>query len=89
MGAKTKKATFNLHTEVLEALDQAMARGIASSKNALVEQALVKELKELKRQTRKALWQKAAHDPAFMRDIEKVEMDFKQADAGSAGSLDQ
>jgi hypothetical protein len=89
MGTTTKKATFNLHTEVLEAMEHAMEQGMASSKNALVEQALVKELKELKRQTRKALWQKAALDPVFMRDIEKVETDFKQADADSAGSADQ
>ncbi len=88
MSTKTKKATFNLHTDVLDALDEVVAQGAAPSKNALVEQALLKELRELKRQARKALWQEAAKDPLFMRDIEQVEADFQYADAETAGSMD-
>jgi hypothetical protein len=42
--AKIKKATLNIHTEVLAALDEATAQGIVPSKNALVEKALIKEL---------------------------------------------
>jgi predicted transcriptional regulator len=87
MSAKTKKATFNLHTEVLNALDEAMAQGVASSKNALVEQALLKELKELRRQARKAQWQEAANDPLFLKDIADVEADFRYADAETARSI--
>ncbi|HEX9896490.1 MAG TPA: hypothetical protein VGA85_02375 [Dehalococcoidales bacterium] len=89
MRGKTKKATFNLHTDVLTALDKIMAQGIASSKNALVEQALLKELKELKRQARKALWQEAAKDPLFLKDVAEVEMDFRYADAETVGNMDQ
>ncbi len=89
MRAKTKKATFNLHTDVLAALDEAMAQGIAPSKNTLVEQALLKELKELRRQARKALWQEAVKDPLFMKDIEEVESDFQYADAETVGGLDR
>ncbi|MBI4596131.1 MAG: hypothetical protein HY730_07100 [Candidatus Tectomicrobia bacterium] len=89
MSAKTKKATFNLHIDVLAALDEVVAKGIAPSKNALVEQALVKELKELKRQARKALWQEAAKDPLFLKDIAEIEADFRYADAETAGSLDK
>ncbi|MFH0768943.1 MAG: hypothetical protein V1932_05190 [Chloroflexota bacterium] len=81
MRGKTRKATFNLHTDVLTALDEAMSKGVAPSKNALVEQALLKELKELRRQARKALWQEAAKDPLFIKDIEEVEADFRYADA--------
>ncbi|MDP2920337.1 MAG: hypothetical protein Q8O43_08995 [Dehalococcoidia bacterium] len=84
MRAKTKKATFSLHTDVLSALDEVTAQGIATSKNALVEQALRKELKELRRQARKALWQEAVKDPLFMKDIEGVEEDFRYADAETA-----
>jgi hypothetical protein len=43
MPKKTRKATFNLHTDVLAELDEVMAQGRAPSKNALVEQALLKE----------------------------------------------
>lgn len=87
MRGKTKKATFNLHTDVLAALDQAMAQGIAPSKNALVEQALVKELNELRRQARQALWQEGSTDPLLLKDIEEVEAAFRSADAETAGRI--
>jgi hypothetical protein len=86
MREKTKKATFNLHTDVLSALDEIMAQGIVPSKNALVEQALLKELKELRR--RQSLWQEAVEDPLFLKDISEIEEDFKYADAETAGSID-
>ncbi len=89
MYGKTKKATFNLHTDVLTALDKIMAQGIAPSKNALVEQALRKELNELRRQGRKTLWQEAAKDPLFIKDVEEVGKDFRYADAETVGSMDQ
>ena len=84
MREKTKKATFSLHTDVLAALDEIMAQGMAPSKNALVEQALLKELKELRRQARKALWEEATTDPLFVKDIKEVEVDFQYADAETA-----
>ena len=88
MREKTKKATFNLPTDVLAAIDEIMNSGLVRSKNALVEQALVKELKELKRQERKTSWQEAAKDPLFMKDIEEVEADFRYADAETAREID-
>ena len=84
MSAKTKKATFNLPPAVLAALDDAMAKGAAPSKNVLVERALVKELKELQKQERKARWKAGAKDPLLLKDIEEVETDFKSADAETA-----
>jgi predicted nucleotidyltransferase len=89
MKVKTKKATFNLPVDVLTALDEAMARGIASSKNALVERALVKELQELRRQERKALWQEAARDPLFLKGIaaKEVERDIVESVAGVRGKM--
>ncbi len=89
MRGKTKKATFNLHTDVLAALDEIIALGTVPSKNALVEQALIKEVKDLRRQERKALWQEAVKDPLFLKDIEKVEKDFQYSDAETAGGMDQ
>jgi hypothetical protein len=77
MKMETKKATFNLPVDVLTALDKAMALGMAPSKNALVERALVKELQELRRQERKALWQEAARDPLFLKDMVDIEADFR------------
>ena len=89
MREKTKKATFNLHITVLNAVDEVMARGMAPSKNALVEQALIREVKELRRQQRKTLWQEAAKDTLFLADIKQVEEDFRYADAETAGKMDQ
>ncbi len=80
MKTRTKKATFNLSEEILEALDDAMARGAAPSKNALVQNAIEKELKELKKQETRVRWQKAAKDPLFLRDMQRVESDFHYAD---------
>ncbi|MGP8079647.1 MAG: hypothetical protein ACLPVI_03955 [Dehalococcoidales bacterium] len=81
MIGKTKKATFSLHTDVLAELDQVMAQGKAASKNALVEQALIKEFNELRRQTRKNLWREASKDQLLLNDIAEVETDFKYADS--------
>jgi hypothetical protein len=84
MRRKTKKATFNVHTDVLTALDEAVARGMAPSKNALVEQALNKELKELQRQARQRLWEEGAKDPLLLKDVEDTETAFRTADAETA-----
>jgi hypothetical protein len=89
MRARTKKATFNLHTDVLTALDKAMAQGMAASKNALVEQALLKELKELRRQARNALWQEAAKDKDFVKDLKRIEDDFRYVDAENTKDTDR
>lgn len=84
MRRKTKKATFNLHTDVLAALDEIMARGMAPSKNALVERALNKELKELQRQARQRLWEEGAKDPLLLKDIGETEVAFRTPDAETA-----
>ncbi len=88
MREKTKKVTFNLHPTVLAELDKVTADGIAPSKNAFVEQALIKELKEIKRQARKARWQEASKDPALLKDISDTETAFHSADNETAGKLD-
>jgi metal-responsive CopG/Arc/MetJ family transcriptional regulator len=87
MRGKTKKATFNLPTDVLAELDEAVTQGLAPSKNALVEQALLKQLKEWRRKVRQDLWREAAKDPLFMRDIKEVEADFRYADAETARGI--
>lgn len=84
MREKTKKATFNLPVDLLESLDEIMASGMVSSKNALVEQALIKELNELKKQSRKKQWQEGAKDPLLIRDIEDIDSSFYSADAETA-----
>ncbi len=84
MPGKTKKATFNLHIDVLTELDEVIAQGRTVSKNALVEQALVKELKELRKQARKRRWLEGARDSLLLKDIRDIETDFGTADAETA-----
>ena len=88
MSEKTKKATFNLHPDVLADMDKAMAEGVAPSKNVLVERALVKELKEVRRRARQARWEEGANDPVLLRDISEVEVAFQSADAEATGRID-
>ncbi len=84
MRGKTKKATFNLSTDILAELDEMMVKGIAPSKNALVERALQKELKELRRLQRQREWQDGSKDTLLLKDIKDVETAFHTADAESA-----
>jgi hypothetical protein len=88
MREATRKATFNLSSTVLTALDEAMAAKAAPSKNALVQRALVRELNELRRQSRQARWEEGAHDSLLLKDIQDVEVAFQAADAETAGSVD-
>jgi len=81
MRRSTRKATFSLDTEVLGALDDAMARGLAPSKNSLVEQALQNELKELDKRARRRLWEEGARDRLLLKDVQDVETEFETADA--------
>lgn len=84
MRGKTRKATFNLPDDILTAMDEVMAHGNVKSKNAMVEQALRKELKELRKKERQKRWQEGAKDTALLKDIAEVEADFKTADAETA-----
>ncbi|AKG53569.1 hypothetical protein DGWBC_0906 [Dehalogenimonas sp. WBC-2] len=88
MRVKTKKATFSLHSDVLDELDEAMARGVATSKNAFVEEALIKELKEFRRQIREAEWKKGSKDSLLLNDISDIEISFRSADAETGGKID-
>lgn len=84
MREKTKKATFNLSPSIIAALDEAMATGAASSKNALVERALARELYELHRKARRSRWEQGAKDPLLLRDIAETKTAYHSADAETA-----
>ncbi len=85
MGGKSRKATFSIREDVLTALSDVVARGAAPSKNAVVDRALRRELKELERQLMADAWRQAALDPLFMRDLGEIEDAFMEADAETAG----
>jgi hypothetical protein len=81
MAAPAKKATFSLQADVLAGLDEAIASGSAPSKNAFVERALRNELRELRRELRRAQWEEASRDPLFLRDIAETAAAFESADS--------
>ncbi|MBI4319235.1 MAG: hypothetical protein HY675_12160 [Chloroflexi bacterium] len=87
MAGSSKKATFTISRDVLEALNGAVTAGAAPSKNAFVERALVKELKELRRLARRAQWEEAMRDPQFLKDLSEVETAFAPADAETAKGI--
>ncbi|TAK26032.1 MAG: hypothetical protein EPO26_01425 [Chloroflexota bacterium] len=87
MAVQTRKATFNLPTTLLTALGDAVAKGAAPSKNALVERALTRELREARRLERRARWSEAARDPLFTRDLAEIEAAFASADAETARQI--
>jgi len=84
MRRTTRKATFSLDTQVLAALDDAMARGLARSKNSLVEQALQNELRELQREARRKVWEQGSRDSLLLKDVQDVEAEFQIPDAETA-----
>lgn len=87
MTERLKKATFSLSPGLLAALSVAVSEGAAPSKNALVERALSKEIKEIRYQAERAGWEAAMRDPLFLQDVEEVETAFRTADAESARRL--
>ena len=89
MTNKTKIVTFNLRSSVLADLEKAVIQGAATSKNALVERALVKELEELQRQKRAAEWQAVVKDKLFLNDISEIEQEFEGLDEETASRIDK
>ena len=88
MSPRTKKATFNVSSDVLAALDEAVSSGAAPSKNAFVERALVAEIRQLEKRERKARWEEATRDEAFLKDIGDIEREFASADGETAGRIE-
>lgn len=88
MREATKKATFNLPLSVLAELDDAVEAHAATSKNALVQRALVRELREVRRQVRGERWTAGARDSLLLQDIQDTETAFRAADGETAGSGD-
>ncbi len=64
-----KKVGWQVRRSVADAVREAVERGAAESQNALVEPALVRELRELRRQRIYDAYAQAAADPGFVEDM--------------------
>jgi hypothetical protein len=78
------KATFSLKSDLLAAVAAAVADGAAPSKNALVEQALRRELRVFRNHMLAARWIEAARDPLLLGDVQDVQDTFAANDDEAA-----
>lgn len=74
-----RKPGWQVHTSVADAVREAVDEGAAESQNALVEQAILRYLAELRREKLYAAYAEAAQDPAFMADMDDVSGAFDRA----------
>ncbi|MFN2563536.1 MAG: hypothetical protein ABR499_00825 [Gemmatimonadaceae bacterium] len=76
-GEPLKKATFQIHASVVDAIKAAVQAGVAPSANALVEEAVKDKLRELRRARVYQAYAEAAQDPAFNEDVEDTTRAFE------------
>jgi hypothetical protein len=76
-----RKTGWQVRQSVAEAVKAAVERGAAESQNAFVESALIRELKELRRQRVYQAYAQAAADPVFLEDMRSTTSAF-EASAG-------
>lgn len=71
-----RKATYQLRSSVLEAIRNAVNSGVAPSANVFVEQAVERELREMRRARVYQAYEEAARDADFVRETDEVMRDF-------------
>jgi hypothetical protein len=76
-----RKTGWQVRQSVADAVKAAVEQGAAESQNSFVEQALIRELRELRRRRVYAAYAEAAADPEFMTDMDSVSAAF-EASAG-------
>lgn len=69
---RPKKVGWQVRRSVAEAVKLAVDHGAAESQNAFVEDALLRRLKELRREKLYSAYGAAAEDPAFMEDMRSI-----------------
>lgn len=71
-----KKLTLRLHETVAAAIREIVASGEAPSTDAFVEQAVIAQLRERRKQRVYAAYAAAAADPVFMAELEATTRAF-------------
>ncbi|HUF12273.1 MAG TPA: hypothetical protein VMN78_04165 [Longimicrobiales bacterium] len=80
-GDPLRKTGWQVRQSVAEAVKEAVESGAAESQNAFVEQALIRELRELRRRRVYDAYADAAADPVFMKDMRSATAAFENASA--------
>ena len=76
-----RKVGWQVRQSVAKAVREAVESGAAESQNAFVEDALVRRLKELRRERLYAAYAEAARDETFMEEMRST----SEAFSGTAG----
>ena len=77
------KVTFVLPAPLARQLREAVEKGAAPSQNALVREALWREMKRLREQEIERAYAAAAADPLYVQDLEECMRDFAELDRDS------
>ena len=76
----SQKTTFVIKDEIIMQVKEAVKTGYSKSMSSFVENALKKEIEELKKEKIRKEIIEASKDPLFLADIMEIEEDFKFAD---------
>lgn len=84
---RLRKVSYQLRESVAESVRAAVESGAAPSANAFVEVAIMRQLKELRRERLYAAYQEAANDPEYAAEMAELteEFDCTVADGLSEG----
>ena len=85
---KGTKFTFVLPTSLAQDLRRAVENGAAPSQNALVREALRREMKRLREEEIERAYAAAAADPLYIQDLEDCMRDFAELDRDSLQYID-
>jgi hypothetical protein len=85
----TRRVTFRIAADIVERMDEAIARGQVASRQEFIAQALAGYLRRFPEQGAAAQWEQAARDPMFLADCEEVAEDFAGSGATTAGRADE
>jgi len=83
-GITSEKVTFSLPTRIIQEVRRAVAEGAFPSQNALVCEALQKELQQIEYERLRREFQDAARDPEFLLDLEETQAAFEFVDTETA-----
>lgn len=82
------KFTFVLPPALAQGLREAVEKGAAPSQNALVREALRREMKRLREAEIERAYAAAAADPLYVQDLEECMRDFADLDRDALQYLD-
>ncbi len=85
---KGVKFTFVLPPLLAQDLREAVEKGVAPSQNALVREALRREMKRLRDEEIAIAMQEAANDPLYMQDLHDCMRDFAELDRDALQYID-